>query len=292
MNGILYEPECKYSLLRVVVYRWFLDLDPNYTNNNLSIMQHIEEILDNILSLLVTMRVEPSLLRIVIFYTDKFLRGATIMYDQLFSVLLISTIVTMKFWTENLHIKNYMFAQIFNRYKLKDINMMEICFLNAIGYDLAVTEKNISQYLKSFIDNKLWPTLSAYNHNIKINSPVTTPTVSSPTSSILKLTILTEIYYNCSSITYIIKRLINMSGVRPNNNNNLSGGEEDEIWENVYDKLTDLQTLLYRCTRNQATANPQEIIQKLVLIARYVQDEYDLPNQIPDYPQNPFANTS
>ncbi|EFA82325.1 hypothetical protein PPL_04750 [Heterostelium album PN500] len=188
IQGSSYESECKYSLLRVLVYRWFLDLDPNFTHNNPSIIQHIEEILDNILALLEVTGAQPSLLSTVIFYTDRFLRGATIMYDQLFSVLLISTIITLKFWTENLQIKNSIFVEIFKTYKLKDINMMEICFLNAIQYDLFITQKEIKIFLKSFLDNKLWSTISAYNKNIKKKSQVTTPTVSSPTSAVVSNT--------------------------------------------------------------------------------------------------------
>ncbi|EFA78778.1 hypothetical protein PPL_08239 [Heterostelium album PN500] len=80
-----------------------------------------------------------------------------------------------------------------------------------------------------------------------------------------------------------------MSEVDPNNSYILTAEEEDEIWENVYEQLTDIQTLLYRCSKNQATANPQEIIQKLLVIARYVQEEYNLPNQITEYPHDPFT---
>ncbi|EFA82344.1 hypothetical protein PPL_04769 [Heterostelium album PN500] len=139
----------EYKLLGHNIYQWLLYYDPNYTKNILlsKLMEDIEDILDTILGILEFMKAPSSLLSHIICNANKFLRRTGIMHSQLFNLLLTSTIVTIKFWSESIPMRNSMFADIF-RFEVKDINVMERRFLIGIDYKLAITEKQIEIFFR------------------------------------------------------------------------------------------------------------------------------------------------
>ncbi|EFA81236.1 hypothetical protein PPL_06075 [Heterostelium album PN500] len=177
----------EYFVLGLRVYQWLSDHDPNYTNNLLydKILEAIDEIFDIILSLLEMMKAPPSLLSSVVYYANKFVSRTGIKHNQLFNLLLTSTIVTLKFWSESTPINNRILADIFE-FPVQDINLMERRFLTGIDYHLIITEEQIEIFL-SKIDitstlKQSLPTPSATNYkNINMKQQVTPPV--SPTTS-------------------------------------------------------------------------------------------------------------
>ncbi|GAM28328.1 hypothetical protein SAMD00019534_115040 [Acytostelium subglobosum LB1] len=138
----------EYFVLGMRVYQWLSEHDPAYTSNLQfdKIIEAINEIFDIILSLLEMMKSPPSLLSAVVYYANKFVSRTGIKHNQLFNLLLTSTIVTLKFWSESIQIHNRMLADIFE-FPVQDINLMERRFLCGVDYQLSITEQQLETFM-------------------------------------------------------------------------------------------------------------------------------------------------
>jgi len=185
----------EYFVLGLRVYQWLSDNDPAYTNN-LSldeILEAIDEIFDIILSILDMMKSPGDLLTPVVYYANAFVNRAGIKHNQLFNLLLTSTIVTLKFWSESAPTNNKMMADIFE-FPVNDINLMERRFLCGIDYNLQLNQTQIDNFLSKInITSALKDSCKQFssrsngvtsNHNnISTNSSIASNVVSSSNNS-------------------------------------------------------------------------------------------------------------
>ncbi|EFA82316.1 hypothetical protein PPL_04741 [Heterostelium album PN500] len=140
----------EYYVLAHRVYEWLLVHDPNYTKdyNYETVLEAIQTIFEFILGLLDMFEAPPSLLRTVIYYSEKYVSKVGIIHNEIFNLILMSTIVSLKFWPENIYVENIIFADIFE-IPNKDINIMERNFLTGVNYHLNIKEEDVNSFLSS-----------------------------------------------------------------------------------------------------------------------------------------------
>jgi len=90
----------------------------------------------------------------VMMYADKFAQKQGIKHDQLFYLVLASTIVCIKFWDDNTSLKNSSVAQSFN-YSLKSVNSIERNFLKGVDYSLSLSASDMLKYIQEISVSKL-----------------------------------------------------------------------------------------------------------------------------------------
>eukprot|EP01132_Coremiostelium_polycephalum_P001976 gene1976-2432_t len=169
----------EYFVLGLRVYQWLAEHDPAYTSG-LSfdeILEAIDEIFDIILSLLEMMKSPPDLLTVVVYYSNSFVARTGIKHNQLFNLLLTSTIVTLKFWSESTPTNNKIMADIFE-FPVHDINLMERRFLCGIDYHLQLSQQQIESFLSKInITSTLKESCKFSNHHFssKLLQNTTTP---------------------------------------------------------------------------------------------------------------------
>lgn len=95
----------------------------------------------------------------VMMYADKFAQKQGIKHDQLFYLVLASTIVCIKFWDDNTSLKNSSVAQSFN-YSLKSVNSIERNFLKGVDYSLSLSASDMLKYIKEISVSKQQATAS------------------------------------------------------------------------------------------------------------------------------------
>ncbi|EGC39890.1 hypothetical protein DICPUDRAFT_91142 [Dictyostelium purpureum] len=141
----------EYFTLGLSVYKWLTDNDPVYTRTLVvdEVLEAIYEIFDIIISILEMLKASSSLLAPIVYYSNLFVKRAGIKHNQLFNLLLTSTIVTLKFWSESIQIRNILLAEIFE-FPVKDINIMEKRFLSGIDYNLNITQMEINNFLSIY----------------------------------------------------------------------------------------------------------------------------------------------
>ncbi|GAM17334.1 hypothetical protein SAMD00019534_005090, partial [Acytostelium subglobosum LB1] len=140
----------EYVVLRRPVYQWLADHDAPYVRSSQpeKLTEAINEIFDIILSILEMLRCSPSLLSTIVYYSNKFVARTGLKHNQLFNLLLTSTIVTIKFWSESAPINNKMLSDIFE-FPVQDINLMEQRFLSGIEYELCINEDQIDSFMSN-----------------------------------------------------------------------------------------------------------------------------------------------
>ncbi|KYR02678.1 hypothetical protein DLAC_00136 [Tieghemostelium lacteum] len=187
----------EHFVLGLKVYQWLCDNDPTYTNGLTTeeILEAIDEIFDIILTLLEMMKSPAELLGPVVYYANSFVQRAGIKHNQLFNLLLTSTIVTLKFWSETVPCSNKIMAEIFE-FPVTDINLMERRFLSGIDYQLPLTQSQIQSFL-SVVNVTATLKNSCKNFSNRFNLPNT-----SSTSSIVS----TQSQTTSSSISCIIQQ--------------------------------------------------------------------------------------
>jgi len=140
-----------YTECDVLVHKmaqWLKEYDGLYYESHLieDIHEAIEEILSVIMNLLGMLRTSSSMLMVIMVYADMFVKRSGIRHNQLFNLMLTSSVVTVKFWNESVVVSNKNIARLFH-FALSDVNLMERRFLSGINYNLCIFE----DYVKTFI---------------------------------------------------------------------------------------------------------------------------------------------
>eukprot|EP01132_Coremiostelium_polycephalum_P005152 gene5152-6413_t len=146
------------------VYGWLIQHDPAYESTAFrrEVLVAIDEIFDIVLAILDMMKCSSNLLIPIIIYADKFVHRSGIKHNQLFNLLLTSTVVSLKFWSESTQVNNAIIAEIFN-FSLKDMNLMERRFLTGVDYNLFLTINEVTHYLIDLYENQQ-VFLSSFKH--------------------------------------------------------------------------------------------------------------------------------
>jgi len=127
---------------------WLKENDRAYYGSHLieDIHNAIGDILDIITNLIGMLKTPTSLLAVIILYADKFVRHSGIKHNQLFNLLLTSSVVTVKFWNESVIVSNRNMAQLFE-FSLADLNLMENRFLLGVEYSLCLNVEDVKNFL-------------------------------------------------------------------------------------------------------------------------------------------------
>jgi len=132
--------------------QWLVEHDRLYYNSHVvaDIHEAIAEILDIITNLVGMLKSSSHMLAVIMLYADRFVKRSGIKHNQLFNLLLTSTVVTVKFWNEAVVVSNRNIAQVFE-FSLEDVNLMERRFLAGIEYALCLSEDDVKGFLNSVI---------------------------------------------------------------------------------------------------------------------------------------------
>jgi len=132
--------------------QWLVEHDRLYYNSHVvaDIHEAIAEILDIITNLVGMLKSSSHMLAVIMLYADRFVKRSGIKHNQLFNLLLTSTVVTVKFWNEAVVVSNKNIAQVFE-FSLEDVNLMERRFLAGVEYALCLSEDDVKRFLNSMI---------------------------------------------------------------------------------------------------------------------------------------------
>jgi len=107
----------------------------------------IGDILDIITNLIGMLKTPTTMLAVILLYADRFVKHSGIKHNQLFNLLLTSSVVTVKFWNESVVVSNRNMAQLFE-FSLADLNLMEHRFLLGVDYVLCLSVEDVKRFLK------------------------------------------------------------------------------------------------------------------------------------------------
>jgi len=127
---------------------WLKENDRVYYGSHLieDIHNAIGDILDIITNLIGMLKTPTSMLAVIILYADRFVKHSGIKHNQLFNLLLTSSVVTVKFWNESVIVSNRNMAQLFE-FSLADLNLMENRFLLGVEYSLCLNVEDVKNFL-------------------------------------------------------------------------------------------------------------------------------------------------
>jgi len=130
--------------------QWLQENDKAYYGSHLvdDVHSAIGDILDIIVNLLGMLKTPTNLLAVILLYADRFVKRSGIKHNQLFNLLLTSSVVTVKFWNESVVVSNKNMAQLFE-FSLADLNLMEHRFLLGVDYVLCLSENDVKVFLKT-----------------------------------------------------------------------------------------------------------------------------------------------
>lgn len=134
--------------------QWLREHDSAYYNSHVvaDIHDAIAEILDIITNLVSMLKTTSNMLAVIMLYADKFVKRSGIKHNQLFNLLLTSTVVTVKFWNESVVVSNKNIAQVFE-FSLEDVNLMERRFLAGVEFQLCLNEDDVKMFLLSMLND-------------------------------------------------------------------------------------------------------------------------------------------
>jgi len=157
------------DLLVLKMSQWLIEHDRLYYNSHVieDIHDAIAEILDIITNLVGMLKSSSQMLAVIMLYADRFVKRSGIKHNQLFNLLLTSTVVTVKFWNEAVVVSNKNIAQVFE-FSLEDVNLMERRFLAGIEYALCLDETDVKSFLMSMIANAATPPFSVTVDSIMV----------------------------------------------------------------------------------------------------------------------------
>eukprot|EP01112_Ceratiomyxa_fruticulosa_P015067 TRINITY_DN4388_c0_g1_i1.p1 TRINITY_DN4388_c0_g1~~TRINITY_DN4388_c0_g1_i1.p1 ORF type:complete len:223 (-),score=41.29 TRINITY_DN4388_c0_g1_i1:350-1018(-) len=132
---------------------WIEHWDPIFSQEHSvsDVALTIDHLFGIVISLLEQLQCNPKDFFIpVILYSDRFIMQHGIKHNQLFNLLLASTISTAKFWGESVLVSNKRIAKLFN-YRLADLNVIERRFLTGIDFRFSLTKTDLENFLNEAI---------------------------------------------------------------------------------------------------------------------------------------------
>jgi len=82
----------------------------------------------------------------VVLYANRFVTKYGIKHNQLFNLLLTSSLVAMKFWDDTTPITNTRIADAF-RYSPSEVRIMEVRFLKGLNYSFSLTTDEVRMFI-------------------------------------------------------------------------------------------------------------------------------------------------
>jgi len=150
MEHIKFNPDTPFTrkvLLQVCV-SWIEDNDREYvaTHPIATLEDTLNQLFGILLDLFELYKFPRHMFIPVVQYADRFVRKYGIKHNQLFNLLLTSTLVAMKFWDDTTPITNKRVADAF-RYTPAEVRIMEQRFLKGLDYSLSLTSDEIKFFI-------------------------------------------------------------------------------------------------------------------------------------------------
>jgi len=150
MDSIKFNPDTPFvrKVLLQVCVSWIEDNDREYFSTHP--ISTLEETLNQLFSILLELfdmyKFPRHMFVPVVLYADRFVGKYGIKHNQLFNLLLTSTLIAMKFWDDTTPITNKRVADAF-RYTTSEVRIMEQRFLKGLDYSLSLTADELKFFI-------------------------------------------------------------------------------------------------------------------------------------------------
>jgi hypothetical protein len=150
MEAFKFSPDTPFTrkILLQLCISWIEENDREYLNTHPSL--EIEDTLSQLFVILLDLfeiyKFPRHMFIPVILYANRFVSKYGIKHNQLFNLLLTSSLVSMKFWDDTTPITNTRVADAF-RYSINEVRIMEMRFLKGLDYSLSLTTDEVKMFI-------------------------------------------------------------------------------------------------------------------------------------------------
>jgi hypothetical protein len=150
MEALKFTPDTPFTrkILLQLCIKWIEENDRDYLTTHP--LPEVEETLNQLFVILLEMcdiyRFPRHMFIPVILYANRFVSKYGIKHNQLFNLLLTSTLVAMKFWDDTTPITNARVADAF-RYSVNEVRIMEMRFLKGLDYSLSLCTDEVKMFI-------------------------------------------------------------------------------------------------------------------------------------------------
>lgn len=136
------------KFLAHICLSWLEDNDAEYlqTHNVEEVEQTLNQLFSILLDLCDMYKFPRHMFVPIVMYAHKFVTKYGIKHNQLFNLLLTSTMVAMKFWDDTTPVTNLRIAETF-RYSLQEVRIMEQRFLKGLDYSFSLTTNDVKLFV-------------------------------------------------------------------------------------------------------------------------------------------------
>jgi len=150
MDSLRFSPDTPFTrkLLIQLCISWIEDNDPDYlaTHPYSEVEETLGQLFVILLDLFEIYKFPRHMFLPSILYANRFVSKYGIKHNQLFNLLLTSSLVTMKFWDDTTAITNSRIADAF-RYSTNEVRVMEMRFLKGLDYSLSLTTDEVRMFI-------------------------------------------------------------------------------------------------------------------------------------------------
>jgi hypothetical protein len=150
MEAIRFSPDTPFTrkILLHLCISWIEDNDREYLNTHP--LSEVEDTLNQLFVILLDLfeiyKFPRHMFVPVVMYANRFVSKYGIKHNQLFNLLLTSTLITMKFWDDTTPITNTRIATAF-RYSVSEVRIMEMRFLKGLDYSFSLSTEDVKMFI-------------------------------------------------------------------------------------------------------------------------------------------------
>jgi len=150
MDAFKFNPDSPFTrkILLQLCISWIEENDKDYLLSHP--ITEIEDTLDQLFVILLDLfdmyKFPRHMFIASILYANRFVSKYGIKHNQLFNLLLTSSLVSMKFWDDTTPITNTRIADAF-RYSINEVRIMEMRFLKGLDYSLSLTTEDARMFI-------------------------------------------------------------------------------------------------------------------------------------------------
>jgi len=180
MEASRFTPDTPFTrkILLHLCISWIEDNDREYLNTHP--LSEVEDTLNQLFVILTDLfeiyKFPRHMFVPVVMYANRFVGKYGIKHNQLFNLLLTSSLITMKFWDDTTPITNARIAEAF-RYSVSEVRIMEMRFLKGLDYSLSLSSNDIKMFMfeSAKIELKCLAPIPSAKLTPICNAPIMTP---------------------------------------------------------------------------------------------------------------------
>jgi len=150
MEGLKFSPDTPFTrkVLLQLCIKWIEENDREYllTHPLLEVEDTLNQLFVILLEMFDIYKFPRHMFIPVILYANRFVSKYGIKHNQLFNLLLTSTLIAMKFWDDTTPITNARVADAF-RYSINEVRIMEMRFLKGLDYSLSLSTDDVKLFI-------------------------------------------------------------------------------------------------------------------------------------------------